>query len=56
MAGIKTGNNKGHRFSRFALRASLPAFGRAVAPFGAAIYGTRERVPFRVAFFYQMYL
>jgi hypothetical protein len=24
-----------------------PAFGRAVAPFGVAFYGTRERVPFR---------
>jgi hypothetical protein len=32
--------------SRFALRASLQAFGRAVAPSAWHFIGTRERVPF----------
>jgi hypothetical protein len=44
--GRNNGKNKGDIQS---LRPAgfAPAFGRAVAPFGAAFYGMRERMPFR---------
>jgi hypothetical protein len=45
----KSKNNRKNKaiISRFAPSGFAPAFGRAVAPFGAAFYGMRERMPFR---------
>jgi hypothetical protein len=45
----KSKNNRKNNGNIQSLRPSgfAPAFGRAVAPFGAAFYGMRERMPFR---------
>jgi hypothetical protein len=43
------GNDKGNRFSRFALRASLQPSAERYGPSALALYGTRKRVPFRMA-------
>jgi hypothetical protein len=48
MAKENRGKNNGNKISRFAPSGNAPAFDRVVAPVGAALYGTRERVPFHL--------